>query len=273
MSIHNKINGVWRNVWSSHVRINGVWRDVNGFVKIDGIWRETYRNAIEPEDVLGFHMVYTFSENKTHPDHPSLKATHDLPVTFNLTGEHIGSMDYSTKGVVLDYVHEYPYKEGIVAYDGHLYAELLDGTYVDLGLTKVPGESDDRIRDPIGINESWSTSKVSNLDITITGYTFHECHGFYTAGWNNLFSTEDNIIDISELHGDPDSSIIRLEKYSILPLSSRDTNFSPMACIGIARDMHTVNKNMVGSYGRLDHTISHIFMNGIEKPFVIEYYG
>lgn len=256
MSIHNKINEVWRNVWSSHVRINGVWRDLDASVKIDGVWRDTYKSMLNPEEILGFHLVYTFLEDKTHPDHPSLHATHDLPVTFDLTGESIGNMDYTEKGVILEYTNDYPYKEGIVAYGAHLYAELLDGLYID-----------------IADSESWSSSRTSNLDITIMGQTFHNCHGFYTAGWNNLFSTEENIIDTAELHGDGETSLVRLERYPILPLSSRDENYSPVSCIGIARDMHTAGKNMVGSYGVISHTISHIYLEGVAKPFVVEYYG
>lgn len=273
MSIHNRINHVWRNVWSTHARINGVWRDINSAVRIDGVWRDNYQCTIQAEDILGFHIVYLYNENKTHPDFPYLNTTHDLPAILELTGQNVGSMDCSTKGIMFEYAREYPYKEGIIAYDAHLYAELLDGTYIDFGFTKAPGETDERVQDPLGINEAWSSSKVSNLNITIDGQTIHKCHGFYTAGWNNLFSTTENIINIAELHGDGETNVQSIISYPILPLASRSADFSPIASIGIARDMHTEGKNMVGSYGRLDHTISHIYANGEEKPFVIEYYG
>ena len=111
------------------------------------------------------------------------------------------------------------------------------------------------------------------MDINIVGYTFHEAHGYYTAGWNNLFSTIETIDQSIYPYEEAHKSSTSLEHYQMLPISSRDANFSPIACIGIARDMHSTDKNMVGSYGRLDHTITEIYLNGTEKPFVIEYYG
>jgi hypothetical protein len=182
-------------------------------------------------------------------------------------------MDYTKKGILLEYERDYAYKEGIFAYDVHLYAELLDGTMVDVGLTKSPGDVDDRNVNPLGINESWSSSKMSNLDITIVGHTFHEAHGYYTAGWNNLFSTIQTIDNSTYPDEEAHKTTNQLDHYRMLPLSYRDDNFASVGCIGIARDMHTVDKNMVGSYGRMDHTITHIYLNDKEKPFVIEYYG
>lgn len=273
MSIHNKIDGVWRNVWSSHVKINHVWRDTDVYSNINGVWREVYKNEINPEEIVGFRLVYTFAKYKTHPDHPSLHPTHNLPVIFDLTGDSIGNMDCRQKGVILEYERDYPFKEGIFAYEAHLYAELIDGTLIDVGLSKPHGEIDERNVHSLGITESWSSSKITNMDINIVGYTFHEAHGYYTAGWNNLFSKVETIDKSIYPDEEAHKTTTSLEHYQMLPLSSRDPNFAPVACIGIARDMHSVDKNMVGSYGRLDHTIMHIYLNGDEKPFVIEYYG
>lgn len=273
MSIHNKINEVWRDVWSSHVKINGVWRDSDVSVNINGVWREVYKNEISADEILGFRLVYTFAKYKSHPDHPSLCPTHNLPVTFALTGDSIGNMDLTQKGVLLEYERDYPFKEGIFAYEGHLYAELINGVLIDVGLSKAPGEVDDRNTSASGIDESWSSSKLTNLDINITGYTFHESHGYYTAGWNSMFSTIENIDKSIYPYEEAHKSTTALNRYQILPLSSRDPDFAPIATIGIARDMHSADKNMVGSYGRLDHTITDIYLNGYKKPFTIEYYG
>lgn len=273
MAIYNKIAGIWRSVWSSHVKVNNVWRDSDVYTNINGVWRETHRNTIQYDDIIGFRFVYTFAKDKTHPNHPSLCATHNLPVTFNLTGDSIGNMDNHEKGVVLIYTSDYPFKEGIFAYDVHLYAELTDETLVDVGLACAPGDVDNREVNNVSGNESWISCRMVDLDINLVGYVMHESYGLYTAGWNNLFSTVESIDRSTYPYGESHKTIKQLEQYQMLPISSRSNEFCPTGSIGIARDLHTMDFNMVGSHGSMSHTITHVYLNGYEKPFSVEYYG
>lgn len=272
MAIYNKINGVWRELWTSHVKIDGVWRESNVLTMVNGVWRENHTHLLEEKDIIGFRIVYKKSETKKHPDFPHLSYNHKIPVNVRLGGDSIGSMDLHLKSIIFEYFRENPEEEGILMYEGHLYAVLNNNIIVDIGNSQ--NNSNDERRNPEipGISEIWYTDRLNPLSIQIQGYELYESNGYYMNGWNSLFE-KDNFLDPTDY---PDKeyhkNIHRLNSYNILPLDKRIDDFRAIANIGIARDMTSEVHNMIGSYGVLDQTIEIIWVNGVKKPFTMEIY-
>lgn len=262
MPAWSMINGVWRKMRSNATLINGVWRNNNNFMTVNSVVRSIHNHEISEDEILGFKVIYKLSHTMTHPNYPNLSFNNDIPATLSLTGSNIGVMDTSKKGVLYQYSNKYPDIEGIKMYEGTLYAILLDESYINIG--KKVDESDS--------DEEWSGSRFSNTVIEIDGRILFEDNGYFIDGWNSLF-TKINYLDKSYFpNKDYNSYIKPLLNHKIYPIGARDNDFGSIAKIGIARDMSTSKKNMVGSYGLLDHTISSIKVNGIIKPFVIEIY-
>lgn len=273
MPVSTKINGVWRNLWSSQAMVNGVWRDLDSWSNVNGVWRENFRHDIEESEIIGFRLVYKSISQITHPDFPKLSVNKNIPYNIKLTGDHIGIMDMTTKGILLQYFREgYP-EEGIVAYRGDLYAYLTLDRLVNVGMCISEVGKDARIPGNVPtITESWSTNKLNKISISINGHVFYNSSGYFMAGWNSLFSTKQFLDTSNYPDKGPHKDILRLEPYHILPTGSREDTFDPAAYIGIARDMTSETNNMIGSYGELDHTISSILVNGLPKPFIVELY-
>lgn len=272
MSISNSINGVIRNIPDARSKINGVWRNnVDGFTKINGVWRSTYQQTITPENTIGFKLIYTLNTKRIHHDNPRLKYNPNIPHSFKLTGDTAGQMDFIKKGVVFEYKRHEPEEEGIVVYEGRLYAVLTTGVMVNI--CNVFGNNDNKTKEDEIVSEFTSihdVGKLNGLDIKLTGYVLFEDYGYYFAGWNNLFNTKP-FIDQTIY---PDKTLYKkrldVNSYNIIPVHHRDEYFDSVATIGIARDMETPIYNMQGSYGVLDHSITEITLNGTPMPFVVD---
>lgn len=267
------INGVWREMWTAMPKTDGVTRSSNIYTKINGVNRVIYQHEITESDIIGFRMVYKRSVTKKHPDFPNLSFNPNLPVIVSLTGDTIGSMDMNYKGILFEYSNERVKEEGIYMYEGSLYALLSNDELVDIPLTKADVGPDDRI--PTSIpngNHAWVSNRVAGLSIQV-GYTLtYETFGYFMAGWNSFFST-DNWIDYTNYPDkDRNEKSLPVNSYNMLPIESRESTFDTIAQIGIARDMSSPTNNMIGSHGLLDQTIDNIWVNGIKKPFVIEMY-
>jgi len=272
MGIWNLINGVWRRVWSTHVRINDVWRDSDVSNRINGVWRTSHRHELLESNIIGFRLVYQLIDNVTYPALPHLRPNPNIPVDFDLTGDNRGMMDTTRKGVIFHY-RSTGSEEGIKMYAGALYAVLDTGDILNLSRDG----NEDRIINSnltsIGINESWSTSRIERLIISIDGYT--HCHKptGYVGGWLSLF---DKIQHFERFPNDfflSNDTIwyVGYDKSFILnPTDMRAPTYDSLATIGIARDFRTPDHNMVGSFGALDHTFDAIYINGNPKPFSVE---
>lgn len=267
------VNGVWRETWTNHTNVDGVWRQNNNYVRINNIPRSVHNHYLTEDDIIGFRVVYKLSYTKTHPDYPRLSFNNDLPVRIGLTGYTPSVMDNSEKGVIYEYFNKDSDIEGIKMYEGTLYAELTNNTLIDVGATKDDPCTDEKIPgNTINIPEAWSTNRIANLPIQINGHIAYEDNGYFIDGWNSLF-TKINFLDDSYFPDkDWNSKRYVVHKHLVLPISARGENFNQVAQIGIVRDMKSSVKNMVGSYGILDHTITSITVNGVEKPFMVEIY-
>lgn len=273
MSNYTNVHGIWRETWSTSINLNGAWRDSDSLVNVNGVLRESFIHEIKEEDIIGFRMVYKRNIYKKHPDFPNLKFNPNLPVIASLSGPTVGFMDLNEKGFIFQYDRDRVDEEGIYMYEGTLYAVLINDAIINICETKEYMGQEERVSTNIpGIDEAWSTNRVQDLNIQIQGMLMFDSHGFYMAGWNNLFG-KDQFIDGTNYPIKENKNYIYLNSYNILPLSSRDEKFNTLASIGIARDMHSVDINMVGSYGILDHTITWISVNDVKKPFVIEVYN
>lgn len=274
MPTYEKIDGVWREVWSAHVNINGVWRDVNMFSKVDD-WKETHRHIIEERDIVGFRLVYKVNPNRVYPQFPELKTNLKIPVEFGLSGD-LNGMNTEIKGAVFHY-ERFGYEEGIYMYEGSLYAVLKNGCLVDVSLTKDTevNNDDERILTdiPPGVKQVWATNKTRYLNIEMQAHLSYEMSRYHMYGWNSFFDTEDFIYEgenIEDTNADKKDLTV-IESRIILPTKNRLKSFSPVASIGVARNLK-IEKTMMGGYGILDQTINFIKVNDVLKPFVIEIY-
>jgi hypothetical protein len=274
MPISNNIHGEWHDNWNNMVNVNGVWRDAISYVNVNGKWKQMNKLEIEESDIVGFHFIYKLNKEKKSTQFPYLSYNEHIPYNMNLTGTTAGTMDLTDKGVIFTYNHTADNEAGIVEYDGYMYAELTDGNYIDIGYSKEYFGNEDRVTSVSpNISEVWRTYKAHNLDIKFQGYECFSCDGYYISGWNNMFNNMPYLSKADDTE-DSDSSFRHLNDYIMMPYESRDqSSFSPIAEIGIARDIHTDYTNMVGSYGYLDHTIYWITVNGVKKPFVFEIYN
>ncbi len=267
------INGVWREMLRPTPNINNVVRNSDVFANINGVTRVIYARAIDPSEVVGFRMVYKRSTTRKHPSFPELSYNPNLPVTVFLTGDTKGTMDGNEKGIILEYSNERPDEEGILMYEGRLYMVLLNGDIID-----VTRSCDDvgweETGDPgnQGIEHAHATSKIMDLSIYINYTSRYEAFGYNMFGWNSFFSTEDFLDYTRYPDKGPNKNITVQNSYNILPVYRRWSTFDAVAKIGIARDMTDPDKNMIGSYGVLDQSIHHIFLEGEPKPFVVELY-
>lgn len=272
MSIGNKVNGVYRDTIESSSKINGVWRkNTNSYTKINGVWRSTHEEIIELKNIIGFKLIYTLNKARVHHDNPRLKYNANIPHVFKLTGETLGCMDLERKGVVFEYKRDFPEEEGIIMYEGRLYAVLENGKLFNV--CQILGNNNGKVHEDEMVSEFsniYEVGKLDGLDIKVDGYILFEDYGYYCAGWNNLFNSKP-FIDPTIY---PDKFLykkrLEVNSYNILPMNMRDEYFDSVATIGIARDMETPIYNMSGSYGILDHTITRISLNGIDMPYVIE---
>lgn len=263
MAIPARINGVWRDVQQGCTKINGVWRDTNSWAKINGVWRETFEDIITEESIKGFHLVYLLNKEKTHPSYPKLIYNAKIPYKVSCAGENVGIMDTTNKSIVFEYSRNEYKEEGIVMYEGTLYAELTNGKYVDISHINTSSLAQN-VR---------LFNRTKDLEITLQGYSTYESYGYFVDGWNNFFETETFLNKENMPIEKADKNIHTLNLYHILSVAQRSDIYDSVASIGIARDMTSPTHNMVGSMGTIDQTIQAIYCNGVSKPFVIEIYN
>lgn len=254
----HRVHSVWRPAWTHHAKINGVCREIDEYQYQNGIWRCGHDHMIDTETLIGFRIVYTYDPLATYEDFPWIHSRKDLPVTMRLTGDNRGHMDMTTKGVVFEYDREMPYTEGICMYRGILYAEFPDDMLIPINSKKG--------------SELWTTFNFADMDIRIIGYEAYESYGYYVSGWNSIFHKEQFLDPTVFPDKDPHRTLNRLEKHTILPIEVREDDYDSGISIGIARNLTTPDRNMVGSHGVLDHTYKAIYANGEAKPFVVELY-
>lgn len=275
MPIYERIDGVWREVWSAHVKIDGNWRDVDISGKVNNNWKNSHKHIIDERDIIGFRLVYKVNPNRIYPKFPELKTNLKIPVDFGLSG-NISGMNTEIKGVVFHY-ERFGYEEGIYMYEGSLYAVLENGCLVDVSLTKDTkiNNDDERILTniPPGVKQVWATNKTKNLLIEIQAHLTYEMSRYYMYGWNSFFDTEDFLYDLPNINdNNVDKKDLKvIESRIILPTTTRLNSFSPVSSIGVARNLK-IEETMMGGYGILDQTINFIKVNGVIKPFVIEIY-
>lgn len=272
MSIGNLINGVSRNTHSSYSKVNGVWRNnISGWAKVNGVWRCTDNSAIDEKNILGFKLIYTLNATRIHHDNPNLKYNSNIPHIMKLTGDTIGSLDFNDKGIVFEYSREKPEEEGIIVYEGRLYAMHINGSLINV--CSVYGSNTNKLYEDQIISEISTiheVGRIDHLDIKLYGTVIFEDYGYYFNGWNNLFNMKP-VIDQS-IYPDkkPYKKVLPILSYNILPSHTRDEYFDSCATVGIARDMSSRTNNMIGSSGYMYHSINKITVNGIDKPFVVD---
>jgi hypothetical protein len=267
------VDGSWRDIWGAYVKVDGVWRNVDVSAKADNDWKSSHINNISESDIVAFRMIYKLNPNKEHPLFPNLKTNLNMPVEFSLTGENIG-MNYSTKGVLYHY-ERFGDEEGIMMYEGALYAVLKNGCIAKVSsCTNTKINNDDiRIPGPIpSIPEVWITSRLQSLDIRMEGYILFESFRYHLFGWNSLFDTEQFLLPEPYTKDKVYQDIKLISERILLPVENRLNTYDSIASIGITRSLTDID-NMIGAYGTLDHTINSIKVNGISKPFVIEIYN
>lgn len=272
MPIFNKVNGEQKQAWALNVKIGDSWRPANQYVKVDGEWKLSHSHSFDPvNNIIGFRLIYKrCNTNKKYDALPHLNVNYNIPCNMRLTGDITNEMNMNQKGVVFEYSNKLPDEEGILMYEGVLYALCSNGQLIDICN---PTDTEERIiiNNIPTVTEVWRTNRFPrDMKIILQGYLLYESNGFNFFGWNSLLSNN-QFIDNTTFPTDLDKNIYEMNSYNILPITDRDYQFSEFSSIGIARDIHS-DINMVGSYGILDHTIYWIKVNDIKKPFVIEVY-
>lgn len=258
MSSKVKVNGEWKESWNQCVKVDGEWRPANVFMKVNGEWKESYHYELTEKDIIGFKLIYSVNPKRKHLYHYHLNYNPTLPVRFDLTGKHIGQMDTTEKGVLYQYLNEDNDNEGVLMYEGRMYAIHTSGILIDVGL--IPSSTD----------KSIGIGRIQNNSIEVVATTTYQCFGYYMAGWNSFFDHQD-FIDYTVFPDiGPHDGYNEIPNLKLLPLKQRSEDFASIASIGIARDIETPVRNMVGNHGSLSQSIHKITMNGIEKPFLIE---
>lgn len=282
--IYSNVEGIWRQTWAPSVNINGVWRDTDTPVNVNGVWREVNKLEINEEDIIGFRLIYKVNPNKLYPDLPNLKYNPKIPVRIGVSGPTPALMDMEYKGVVFEYfnyklpggidntIPNTEQEEGIVCYEGRLYALIVNDLLIDVTGTQEFFGTEERVDPEIpGITDVWMTNKIYNLDIKIEAKCKFDTHGYYCAGWNSIFSTHEVLPD-NKFPENWDEDTYEFVDYPLLPIKSRLEEYTNTINIGIARDLHSHYTNMVGSYGTLSQNINWITVNGVKKPFIVEVY-
>lgn len=268
------VNGVWRETWANYSRVNGVWRANNNYTRVNGIMRRVSMYDVEESDIAGFRMIYIPNRSLKHPSHPHLEFNEMLPIRARLTGDVSGEFTTDPKGIIFEYSNDLPEEQGIYVFEGNLFMVLMDNTLINVGQA-TDNVGDEWRYDPgiPSISEAWNSARPRNLSIQIDIQMMYEDYGFYIAGWNRCFTSNDHI-DLSSFPDESDhKKSVSLNSYSMLPVYRRESTFIPNAYIGIARDMDSRHANMNGSHGMLDQTIHSIRVDGIKKPFIVEFYS
>lgn len=247
MPSYVNVNGVLRES-NTPVNVNGVLREPSAYVNINGVLRETSSTKVSEDKIVSFDLVYKANKDMKHPDFPRLTYNPNIPAKLMKTGEELDEANINPKGVEFEYDRINPNEEGILMYEMHMYAILDNGTPIDVCCLK----------------------DLNDLKIQIQATILYEANGFYIAGWNSLFNTDQFIS--TNPNPDEEMKYKNINSYPILPIEDRVEDYAPISQIGIARDMHNDGDNMVGSYGLLDQTIHWITVNGIKKPFIVEIY-
>lgn len=257
-----KIDGEWRDLYVPYAKVEGEWHPGNIYTKIDGEWICTYKYSLDPSDIAEFRLIYARAKYKRHPQHPQLVDNPEVPHIMSLTGEHIGISDTTEKGVIFEYTNDLPDTEGICAYEAHMYVVTKSGLMIDVCTDGIYPQT------PNG-NE-FGSDRIKHLDITITGIISYQTFGYYMAGWNSLFNHNEHIDYTVYPDKGPHEKSTGISGYHLLTPEHRESSFTSVASIGIARDMSTPVTNMVGNHGKLSQSITDVIVNGNSFPFVIE---
>lgn len=264
MAISSRINGMFRDDDSEYSKINGVWRESTQWARINGVWREVGNRRITESDIIGFRLIYLLNKERLHPDYPHLKYNPKIPYIVDLAGENVGVMDMTHKSIVFEFNRDEYKEEGIIVYDGTLYAVLKNGFTINISSIISNSSLTKNVR---------LYRRTLDLEITMRGYSMFELHGDFMDGWNNFFTTEKFMMTGNLPFGPDDRDVNLINLYHFLPVDKREDVYDPIAKIGIARDMSSPTNNMIGSKGTLDHTLQEIYVNEVPKPFVIEVYN
>lgn len=245
------INGVLRKPPEVASLINGVWREQKDiYSNINGVFRSAYKKEEKPFVCKGFLIKYWLNKFRHHFDYPKLKYNKNIPYNFRIGDPSINNFDLTPKSVVFEFNNQNYEEEGIVMYEADIYLITLANEKIDIG-------------------ESPLDYRLHNHKIIINCEIIDENYGYYVAGWNSIFSDNQFI----EPSGKP---IITNQHHYVIPdlqvapEYKRDKDFNGTLDIGIARDMTSPEKNMIGTRGIFTHVINQILFNGEPKPFIIE---
>ena len=270
MAIYEKVNGQWREVWSTHVKVDGIWRPTDLLPRVQGSWKTAHNHTLSPDDIKAFHIIYAKCD-AVHDQFPNAYANNRMPVTASVSGRNPNAMDSTTKGMLIHY-ERFGYEEGKVVYEGKLIAELKNGVLVDVAypMNYSSDSFDQRIIKPYpGIDEIWVTDRIRHLNINILFFRTYETFRYNMYGWNRVFNSIDFLPPNPEIK---DRSVRKVELLGdaqvVLPLDKREKNAQPVCLIGICRMLQPV-ETMMGSYGVVEQTFKQVSVNGIPKPFSI----
>ena len=235
--------------------VNGQIKTANVYTKVDNEIRLIYGD-ISTSDILGFKLIYRVNKNIQNETLSYLIYNPYINHSF-VTTTNSNSFDTKSKGVIYEYFDSGD-EEGILCYQGILYAVLRNNMLLDVLNT----ELEDLLDDVLITNRE-------EFELKISYQVRYECKGFNTFGWNSIFSKEE-LLPQSKYFNDKElrSDINIINDRMIYPL--KDTNFRDSCLVGIARDVTVKDYHMIGSSGKFSHTINQLLVNDIPKPFTVE---
>lgn len=264
------INNEPRVVSNVYANIGGVWKPTTVFANIDGSFTVADDFCITKENVDGFKIIYASDHNATYEELPHLKYNPKIPASLTLTGVSAG-MDLQQKGVFFQYSTDNEpdqinrnEQEGILKFYARIYLLLKSGIVVDITSAKNYNGYD-----PDTSVEKANFNRLGNASIQVRYNLRFKVNGINTDGWNSVFSTTNHIGNLRPGY-EYDHEELNSMTINISPENKRERDYHKIAEIGIARDLHTPDRNMIGSYGNFTHTYESITIDGVRKPFLIE---
>ena len=247
-------DGKFEQLKAPVVMVDGQLKNADIYTKVNNEIRIIY-GRVSANDIAGFKLIYTLDNTKQHNVLDHLKYNSDIVYNINTTdGGNIYNLN--SKGIIFDF-DELRYDEGIIFYEGVLYAILNNGMLLQLTNNSISNLKDKRVL----------VTEAMEFTLCATYETRYEIRGYNMYGWNKMFSSNTFLPKSNDTKELKSESLL----YDDTTIYSDKLKEKVGLCeIGIACDTHNKDVHMIGTKGTLSQFVYQITVNEEPKPFTIE---